>query len=161
MRLKCVLYEDLKLFLSHKVSNDLIVICLLALSILRPVVNAPASHHVVQPILAFPAHLTVELYFLAQHSFPMISAADDLHAWLSCLLDLPLECFHPVLQSLILYLKASHLEMPLLGRQELCLFLLKKVGNLPLPVTLAVDVIHMAYGRDCVIWRIFALGGRA
>lgn len=161
MRLKCVLYEDLKLFLSHKVSNYLIVIFLLALSILWPVVKAPARHHIFQPILTFPTHLTVELYFLTQHSFPMISAADDLHAWLRYLLDLPLECFHPVLQSLILYLKASHLEMPLLGRQELCLFLLKKVGDLPLPVTLAVNVINMTYSRDCVIWRIFALRGRA
>jgi hypothetical protein len=158
MWLKSVLYEYLKLFLSHKVSYDLIVIFLLALSILRPVVEAPARQHVVQPILAFPAHLTVELYFLAEHALPMIST--DLHACLRCLLDLPLECFHPVLQSLILYLKASHLEMPLLGRHEVCLFLLKQVGDLPLPVTLAVDVIHMAYGRDCVIWRIFALRGR-
>ena len=90
MWLKCVLNEDLKLFLAHKVSYDLIVICLLALSILWPVVKAPACHHVVQSILTFPTHLTVELYFLAQHSFPMISASDDLHAWLSCLLDLPL-----------------------------------------------------------------------
>ena len=51
--------------------------------------------------------------------------------------------------------------MPLLRRHEVCLFLLKEVCDLPLPVILAIDVIHMAYGRDRVIWWIFALGGRA
>ena len=88
MWLKSVLDEDLKLFLPHEVSYDLIVMRLLALSILWPVVETPARHHVVQAILAFPADLTVELYLLAEHPLPMLPAA--LHACFACLLDLPL-----------------------------------------------------------------------
>jgi len=88
MWLKSVLDEDLKLFLPHEVSYDLIVMGLLALSILWPVVKAPARHHVVQAILAFPAHLAVELDLLAQHPLPMFPAA--LYACFVCLLDLPL-----------------------------------------------------------------------
>ena len=88
MWLKSVLDEDLKFFLPHEVSYDLIVICLLALSILWPVIKAPARHHVVQAILTFPEHLTEELYLLAQHTLPMLPAA--LHVCSTCLLDLPL-----------------------------------------------------------------------
>lgn len=88
MWLKSVLDEDLKLFLPHEVSYDLIVMRLLALSILWPVVKAPARHHVVQPILAFPAHLAVELDLLAKHALPMFPAA--LPACFACLLNLPL-----------------------------------------------------------------------
>ena len=42
--------------------------------------------------------------------------------------------------------------MPFLRRHEVRLFLLKEVGDLPMPVVLAIDVIHMADGRDRVVW---------
>ena len=89
MRLKSVLDEDLKLFLPHKVSYDLIFIIMVALSILWPVVEAPARHLVVQAILTFPAHLTEELYLVAKHALTMFSS-DDLHSYFRSLLDLPL-----------------------------------------------------------------------